>query len=58
MDDQKRDGKLTAADEKLPLYADKASDDELSGDEMSDEEISDVSGGRGPQITPMPFDKI
>lgn len=41
MDDQKRDGKLTAADERLTVYADKASDDELS-----DADLDGVAGGQ------------
>ncbi len=40
MDDQKRDGRLSAADERFD-FRDKAADDELS-----DDELSDVGGGR------------
>ena len=56
MDDQKRDDNSTAADERLILYADKASDDELSDEELSDSELSDVSGGRGPKPQPLPYE--
>jgi len=47
MDDQKRDDKSTAADERIPVYADKATDDELSDDEMSD-----ATGGLWARSTP------
>ena len=57
MDEQKRDDKSTAADD-TEGFVDKAADDELSAEELSDNELSDVSGGRGPNITPMPFDKL
>ncbi len=39
MDDQQRNDK--AADERIPVYADKAADGELTDDEMSD-----ATGGR------------